>query len=160
MNYITLVQISDYDVKFVYLRPKDASDNQRWIGGLLRKHSFPAVENFHLYGKIASHRIPQKVSQEITSAVIANSSLTTSQISNGQRIEYRPSATDLSATHSGRLNFIRKQALKKRELDSNCKGHKGHMMLLEMENLADAIDDADRVVEGSTNVSSEYRDRG
>ena len=98
--------------------------------------------------------VPQSVRQEITSAVIANPSLTTSQISNGQGIEYRPSAADLSATHSGRLNFIRKQALKKRELDSNCKGHKGHMMLLEMENLADVIDDADRVVEGSTNVSS------
>ena len=34
------------------------------------------------------------------------------------------------------------------------------MMLLEMENLADAIDSADQVVEGSNNVSSEYRDRG
>ena len=91
-----LVQISDCDVEFVYLRSEDASDNRRWIGG-----------------KIASHRIPQKVRQEITSAVIANPSLTTSQISNGQGIEYRPSAADLSATHSGRLNFIRKQALKR-----------------------------------------------
>ena len=86
--------------------------------------------------------------------------MTTSQISNRQGIEYCPSAADLSATHSGRLNSIRKQALKKSELDSNCKGHKGHMMLLEMENLADAIDSADQVVEGSNNVSSEYRDRG
>ena len=66
----------------------------------------------------------------------------------------------LSATHSGQLNSIRKQALKRSELDSNCNGHKGHMMLLEMENLADAIDSADQVVEGSNNVSSEYRDRG
>ena len=104
--------------------------------------SFPAVENLHLHGKIASHKIPQKVRQEITSAVIANPSLTTSQISNGQGIEYRPSAADLSATHSGRLHFIRKQALKKRELDSNCKGYKGHMVLLEMENLADAKQNA------------------
>ena len=29
-----------------------------------------------------------------------------------------------------------------------------------MENLADAIDSADEVVEGSSNVSSEYQDRG
>ena len=33
-------------------------------------------------------------------------------------------------------------------------------MLLEMENLADAIDSADQVVEGSSKVSSEYKDRG
>jgi hypothetical protein len=34
------------------------------------------------------------------------------------------------------------------------------MILLEMEKLADAIDSADQVVEGSSNVSSEYRVRG
>ena len=96
-----LVQVSDCDVEFVYLKPEDANDNQRWIGGLLRKHSFPTAKNFHSHGRIASHRIPQKVRQEITSAVIANPSLSTSQISNGQGIEYRPSAADLSATHSG-----------------------------------------------------------
>ena len=88
-----LVQVSDWSVEFVYLRPEDINDNQRWVGGLLRKHSFPATENFHSHGKIASHRIPQKVRQEITSAVFANPSLTTSQISNGQGIEYRPSCS-------------------------------------------------------------------
>ena len=86
--------------------------------------------------------------------------MTTSQISSGKGIDYRPSAADLSATHPGRLNSIRKQALRKSGLDSNSKYHKGHMMLLEMENLADAIDSADEVVEGSSNVLSEYRDRG
>ena len=135
------------------------NDNQRWVSGLLRKQ-FPATENFHSHGKIASHGIPQKVRQEIMSAVIANPSLTTSQISNGQGIEYCPSAADLSATHSGRLNSIRKHALKKSEVVSNSKGHKGHMILLEMETLADTIDSADQVVEGSSNVSSEYRVRG
>ena len=53
-----LVQVSDCDVEFVYLKSEDANNNQRWIGGLLRKHSFPAARNFHSHGKIASHRIP------------------------------------------------------------------------------------------------------
>ena len=149
-----LVQIPDCDVEFVYLRPEDASDNQKWIGGLLRKYSFQAVNSFHLHSKIASHRIPQKVRNEITSAVIANPTLTTSQISNGQGIEYRPSAADLSATHQIPL------ALKKSGQDSNSKDRKGYMMLLEMENLADVIDSTDRVVEGSSSVSTEYSARG
>ena len=34
------------------------------------------------------------------------------------------------------------------------------MILLEMETLADTIDSADQAVEGSSNVSSEYRVRG
>ena len=34
------------------------------------------------------------------------------------------------------------------------------MMLLEMENLADTIDSADREVEGSSSVSDEYKLRG
>jgi hypothetical protein len=34
------------------------------------------------------------------------------------------------------------------------------MILLEKEKLADAIDSADQIVEGSSNVSSEYRVRG
>jgi hypothetical protein len=34
------------------------------------------------------------------------------------------------------------------------------MILLEKEKLADAIDSADQVVEGSSNVSSKYRVRG
>ena len=152
-----LIQVSDCEVEFVYLRHEDPNDNQRWIGGLLRKHSFSAAKNFHSHGKIVPHRIPQKVRKEISSAVIANPSLTASQISSGQGIDYRPSAADLSATHPGRLNSIRKQALKKGGVDSKCKGY---MMLLEMEKLADAIDSADEVVEGSNNVSSEYRERG
>ena len=72
----------------------------------------------------------QKVRKEIISAVIANSSLTTSQISSGEGIEYRPSAADLLANHPGQLSSIRKQALRKSGLDSNSK-YKGHMMLLE-----------------------------
>ena len=147
----SLVRVADCDVEFVYLRPENASDNRRWIGGLLRKHSFAVANNFHSHGKIASHRIPQKVRQEITSAVMANPSITTSQISSGQGINYRPSAADLSASHPGRLNLIRKQALKKGGLDSDS-SRKGPMMLLEMENIADAIDKADQAVEGSSKL--------
>ena len=153
-----LIQITACDVEFVYIRPEKATDNRRWIGGLLRKHSFESMENFHSHEMISSHRIPQRVRSEITSAVTANPSLTASQISSGHGMNYRPSAADLSATHTGRINSIRKLALKKSGLDS--KDRKGHMMILEMENLADSIDSADREVEGSSSVSSEYSARG
>ena len=55
-----LVQVSDCDVEFVYLKPEDANDNQRWIGDLLRKHSFPAAKNFHSHGKLPHTEFPRK----------------------------------------------------------------------------------------------------
>ena len=39
----SLVRVEDCDVEFVYLIPENTSDNRRWIGGLLRKHSFSAA---------------------------------------------------------------------------------------------------------------------
>ena len=66
-----------------------------------------------------------------------------------------PAAADLSAAHQGRLNSLKKQTIKKGGYKSE-----GPMALLEMETLADTIDNEDSQVEGSSKVSDEYHRRG
>ena len=150
-----LVRITDCDVEFVYLRPENPTDNRRWTGGLLRQHNITASTNFHNHKATASHRIPKKVRNDIAVAVEANPSLTASQLSCGHGLQYRPAAADLSAAHQGRLNSLKRQTIKKGGFKS-----KGPMALLEMETLADRLDNEDSQVEGSSKVSDEYNKRG
>ena len=151
-----LICVTDCDVEFVYIRPENPKDNRRWIGGLLRQHQVEPSKNFHSHDSVSSHRIPQKVCSDIAKAVEANPSLTASQIACGQGLQYRPAAADLSAAHQGRLNTIKRQVINK----SGSLKSKGRMDLLEMETIADRVDNEDSQVEGSSRVSDEYKEKG
>ena len=151
-----LTKLSNCDVEFVYVCPENPLDNRRWIGGLLRNHNFLAQKNLHSHGTISSHKIPQKIRIDVTSAIQSNPTLKTSEISCGQGLSYLPAAADLSAAHVGRLNALRKQTLKKVD---TCSSAKGHLALLEMEKIADRIDEEDKLTEGSESVSEEYSKR-
>lgn len=150
-----LIRVTDCDVEFVYIRPENSTDNRRWIGGLLRQHQVEPTRNFHSHKVMATHRIPQKVRKDIAAAVEANPSLTASQLACGQGLKYCPAAADLSAAHQGRLSSIKRQVIKKSGYKS-----KGPMELLEMETLADVVDNDDSQAEGSSKISEEYERRG
>ena len=61
----SLICVTDCDVEFVYIRPDNPTDNRWWIGGLLRQHQVKPSKNFHSHESISSHRIPQKVRNDI-----------------------------------------------------------------------------------------------
>ena len=147
-----LIRVTNCEVEFVYIRPIERSNNQRWIGGLVRKHKFSKKCNLHNHNNIVRHRIPTKVRKDIAHAVESNPTLTTSELSCGKGLGYCPAAADLSAAHKGRLNMIRRQVLEK--TDKPCKGY---LSLLEMEKIADQVDDKDQQTEGSDKVSTEYK---
>ena len=151
----SLICVTDCDLEFVYVRPENPTDKRRWIGELLRQHQVEPSKNFHSHGSISSHRIPKKVRTDIAKAVEANPSLTASQIACGQGLQYRPAAADLSAAHQGRLNMMKRQVINK----SGSLKSKGRMDLLEMETIADRVDNQDSQVEGSSMVSDEYKKR-
>ena len=125
-----LTKVTNCEVEFLYIRPEDPKDHRRWIGGLLRKHTFDPQCNFHCHRSVSSHRIPTKIRKDITSAVKSNPSLKTSELSCGQVLGYCPASADLSAVHKGRINSIRKQV-----------PHQGYLSLLQMEKIADNIDE-------------------
>ena len=68
---------------------------------MLRQHQVGPSKNFHNHEFVSSHRIPQKVRNEIAKTVEVNPSLTASQLACGQGLQYRPAAADLSAAHQG-----------------------------------------------------------
>ena len=146
-----LIRVTNCDVEFVYIRPIDSGNNQRWLGGLLRKHNFRKICNFHNHNVITRHRIPTNVRKDIAHAVKSNPTLTTSELSCGKGLGYCPAAADLSAAHKGRLNTIRRHVLEKSDKPS-C----GYLSLLEMEKIADQVDNNDKQKEGSDKVSTEY----
>ena len=147
-----LTRVKDCPVEFVYIRPEDFSDHQRWIDGLIRKHTFDKQKNFHNHSSVSSHRIPSKVRKDIASAVKCNPSLKTSELSCGQGLGYCPASADLSAAHKGRLNTIRRQTLEKTK-----DPRQGYLCLLDIEKIADTVDEKDKEYEGSENVSLEYK---
>ena len=123
-----MVRINDCEVEFVYVRPIDRAENQRWLGGLLRRHHIGKSCNLHNHNKIERHQIPTKVRNDISHAVISNPTLTTSNLSCGKGLSYYPAAADLSAAHKGRIGTIRRQVLEK-----TGKLNTGYLSLLEME---------------------------
>ena len=153
---VSLIYVTDCDVEFVYIKPENPTNNQRWIGGLLRQYRVEPSKNFHSHKSISSHRIPQKVRSDIAKAVEANTSLTASQLACGQGLQYHPAAADLSAAHQGRLNMIKRQVINK----SGSLKSKGRIDLLEMETITDRVDNEDSQVEGSSRVSDEYKQKG
>ena len=101
---------------------------------------------------MSGHRIPTKIRKDIPPAVKSNPSLKTSELSCGQGLGYCPASADLSAVHKGRINSIRKQVLRKTDGP-----HQGYLSLLQMEKIADNIDEKDKENEGSKSVSMEYK---
>ena len=93
---------------------------------------------------MSGHRIPTKIRKDIPPAVKSNPSLKTSELSCGQGLGYCPASADLSAVHKGRINSIRKQVLRKTDGP-----HQGYLSLLQMEKIADNIDEKDKENEGS-----------
>ena len=98
-----LIKVKTCEVEFVYICPDNPEDNRRWIGGLMRKHKFTPQTNFHSHNSISSHRIPKKIRVDITSAVMSNPALKTTELACGQGLGYCSVTADLSAAHKGRF---------------------------------------------------------
>lgn len=150
-----LIQIEGCPVEFVYIFPENKKDMRRWTGGLCRSHNLQPSLNHHNHGAPASHNIPQFIRAKVSDALEVNPTLTTAQLSAGQGLPSRPGAADLSATHYGRLNEVRKNVLQKTGVSV-----RGVQIVMEMEKMADKIDQKDSEVEGSTQMSSEYAKLG
>ena len=74
----------------------------------------------------------------------SNPSLKTKDLSIGQGLGYCPASAHLSAAHKGRINCIRKKAV--RNTDGLLQGY---LSLVHMEKIADDIDEKDKEMEGS-----------
>ena len=81
----------------------------------------------------------------------SNPSLKTKDLSIGQGLGYCPASADLSAAHKRRINCIRKKAV--RNTDGLLQGY---LSLVHMEKIADDIDEKDKEMEDSENISREY----
>ena len=100
-------------VEFVYIHPKEVSDNRRWISGIVHCQKSPC-DNLHNHPLHSASKISQCVRQRISDAVAANTTLTTSDITRGQGLGFVPSAADDASCHSGKVSQeIRKTKTKK-----------------------------------------------
>ena len=150
-----LVRSEGCPVEFVHIYPQNSQNNRQWIGGLCRNHHLSPSTNHHNHAIPGSHNIPQYVHAKIADAVEVNPTLTTSELASGQGLPFLPGSADLSATHYGWLDSVRKDALQKTGVSI-----KGTQIIMDMEKIADKIDSGDAEVEGSTSTSTDYRQLG
>ena len=138
---MNLEKSTDCPVEFVYIHPKEPSDNRRWIGGLVRGQK-GSSDNLHNHPLHSSTKISQCVRQKISAAVSANPSLTTSDIVRGQGIGFLPSAADDASSHVGKVSQeVRRTKIKKGLIDKGWSP-------FDFERVADAIDSDDDKISG------------
>ena len=80
-------------VEFVYIHPKDTTDNRRWFGGIVRCDK-EVTENYHNHKIHAASKIAECVKSRISDALSANPALTPSEVVCGKGIGFLPSAVD------------------------------------------------------------------
>ena len=143
----------DCPVEFVYIHPKNSSDNRRWFGGIVRSQKAP-IENLHNHKIHGSTKIAQCVKEKINNAISANPALTPSEIACGKGIGFIPSAVDQASSHTGKVSQeIRRTKVSKGLNDKNWSP-------MSFEKTADEIDDEDDQISGSQANKYKYTNYG
>ena len=128
-------------VEFVYIHPKDTTDNRRWFGGIVRCDK-EVTDNYHNHKIHAASKIAECVKSRISNAVSANPALTPSEVASGKGIGFLPSAVDDASCHMGKISQQIQKRKSKIGLTNKC------WSPLDFEEVADAIDREDNELSG------------
>lgn len=107
-------------------------------------HNHPTTQSL-------SHKLPKRITSDLTRTLEDNPYLKTSQIASGQGLGYHPGSADIATSSYSRLNYHREKTLKESGMNVN-----GVNVILQMEKIADKIDQKDSETEGSTSISDHY----
>ena len=140
-------------VEFVYIHPKESSDNRRWMGGLVRCQKGPC-DNLHNHSLHSANKISQCVRQKISDAVSSNPTLTTFDIVQGKGIGFLPSAADDASCHTGKVaQEVRKTKTKKGI-------HEKNWLPYDFEKVADNVDEEDDKLSGDADKMTTFKKNG
>ena len=102
-----LVEVRDCPVESVYIFSAEPDDHRRWIGGIVRSKDVPSNMNLHNHPvkHCLSHKLPSRLTADISKTLEDNPYLTTQQLATGQGLGYRPGSAEVAGTSYSRLDY-------------------------------------------------------
>ena len=149
----TLEMTGSCAIEFTYIFPADTTDKRRWIGGIIRNDTVAPCKSLHSHpvDLSLSHKLSTMVTSGIKKSVNDNPYLTTQQLVSGQGLGYRPGLADIAGTSYEQIHYHKNKVLK----ESGNVMRNVHV-IIDMEAIANKIDENDCTKEGSTLISEQY----